>query len=121
MPTLSFALNQTFITEKFYFSTPPIICGYNTGQHMWVPASDQCNQISMDIDTANTGTTRKWEIKVTQHECDSLAAPDIDCLQYLYSESGIIFHYFNINPFLAQWVNGRQNQGTLMLLKTHPF
>ena len=106
MPTLSFALNQTFITEKFYFSTPPIICGYNTGQHMWVPASDQCNQISMDIDTANTGTTRKWEIKVTQHECDSLAAPDIDCLQYLYSESGIIFYYFNTNPFLAQCSKG---------------
>ena len=26
---------------------PPTICGYNTGQHMWVPASDQCNEINI--------------------------------------------------------------------------
>ena len=33
-------------------AVPPTICGYNTGQHMWVPASDSCNQINIDIDTA---------------------------------------------------------------------
>ena len=43
---------------------PPIICGYNTGQHMWVPASDSCNSINIDIDTGTTTTTRKWQIKV---------------------------------------------------------
>ena len=29
------------------FSNPPTICGYNTGQHMWVPAADSCNQINI--------------------------------------------------------------------------
>ena len=43
---------------------PPTICGYNTGQHMWVPASDSCNSINIDIDTGTTTTTRKWQIKV---------------------------------------------------------
>ena len=61
---------------------PPIICGYNTGQHMWVPASDSCNQINIDIDTGSTGTTRKWQIKVTQYECDNMMMPELDCLQY---------------------------------------
>ena len=46
-------------------SSPPIICGYNTGQHMFVPASETCNTINIDIDTGTTTTTRKWQIKVT--------------------------------------------------------
>ena len=61
---------------------PPTICGYNTGQHMFVPASDQCNQINIDIDTGSTSTTRKWQIKVTQYECGNMMAPEQDCLQY---------------------------------------
>ena len=44
--------------------SPPVICGYNTGQHMFVPASDQCNSINIDIDTGTTTTIRKWQIKV---------------------------------------------------------
>merc|ERR1712242_509232 len=33
---------------------PPTICGYNTGQHMWVPASDSCNQINIYIRRARS-------------------------------------------------------------------
>merc|ERR1712117_414167 len=75
--------------------SPPTICGYNTGQHMWVPASDQCNTINIDIDTGSTGTTRKWTIKVTQYECGNLMAPEQDCLQYHTAASGTIasFNY----------------------------
>merc|ERR1711913_149815 len=70
--------------------TPPTICGYNTGQHMFVPASPQCNQINIDIDTGTTTTTRKWQIKVTQYECGNMMAPEQDCLQYLTATSGTI-------------------------------
>jgi len=69
---------------------PPTICGYNTGQHMFVPASDSCNQINIDIDTGSTSTTRKWQIKVTQYECGNMMAPEQDCLQYLTASSGTI-------------------------------
>ena len=69
-------------------STPPTICGYNTGQHMFVPASSQCNQINIDIDTLTTSTTRKWQIKVTQYECGNLMAPEQDCLQYHTASTG---------------------------------
>ena len=43
-------------------ANPPTICGYNTGQHMWVPASDECNMINIDIDTGSTSTTRLHQI-----------------------------------------------------------
>ena len=68
--------------------TPPTICGYNTGQHMFVPASPQCNQINIDIDTGTTTTTRKWQIKVTQYECGNMMAPEQDCLQYHTATTG---------------------------------
>ena len=70
------------------FRAPPVICGYNTGQHMWIPASDQCHQINIDIDTGSTGTTREWQIKVTQYDCFSLESPKLDCLQYHTASSG---------------------------------
>merc|ERR1712001_4108 len=69
---------------------PPTICGYNTGQHMFVPASTQCNEINIDIDTLTTTTTRKWQIKVTQYECGNMMAPEQDCLQYHTASSGTI-------------------------------
>ena len=55
---------DTFTVTNPGGATPPIICGYNTGQHMFVPASDQCNIVNIDIDTGSTSTTRKWQIKV---------------------------------------------------------
>ena len=85
-------------------AVPPTICGYNTGQHMWVPASDSCNQINIDIDTGSTGTTRKWQIKVTQYECNNLMMPKLDCLQYHTATTGIqpkrnSFGFNSMNPY----------------------
>lgn len=68
-------------------AVPPIICGTNTGQHMWVPASDQCNTLNFDLDTGTT-TTRTWQIKVTQFECNDLMAPELDCLQWHTATTG---------------------------------
>jgi len=72
------------------FSPTPIICGYNSGQHMWVPASDSCVTITIDIDTASTTTTRSWNIRVTQYECGNLNAPEQNCLQYHTAQIGTI-------------------------------
>merc|ERR1719275_451811 len=66
----------------------PIICGYNSGQHMFVPASAQCNQIQINIDTGTTTTTRKWQIKTTQYTCESEMAPVANCLQYHTAQYG---------------------------------
>merc|ERR1719493_476772 len=75
-------------------ASPPVICGYNTGQHMWVPASDMCNTINIDIDTGTTSTTRKWQIKVSQYECGNMMMPVDNCLQYLTAQTGT-FASFN--------------------------
>lgn len=71
-------------------ASSPIICGYNSGQHMFVPASDKCNQIHINIDTGSTTTTRKWQIKTTQYTCESEMAPVQNCLQYHTAQYGTI-------------------------------
>jgi len=70
--------------------TPPVICGYNSGQHIFVPASPTCNTLNIDIDTGTTTTTRKWQIKTTQYTCDNQRAPEQDCLQYYTASSGTV-------------------------------
>lgn len=80
-------------------SSPPTICGKNTGQHMFVPASDRCNQLKFDIDTGSSDT-RTWQIKVTQFECSSPMAPEQDCLQWHTAETGK-FYTFNWDTSVA--------------------
>lgn len=72
------------------YASTPVICGYNTGQHMFVPASDECNTILINVDTGSTSTTRKWQIKTTQYTCESEMAPVQSCLQYYTADYGKI-------------------------------
>jgi len=46
----------------------PIICGTNTGYHMILDATEQCQQANFLINGA-TSTSRSWSIKVTQYRC----------------------------------------------------
>jgi len=72
---------------------PPLICGSNSGQHMYVPASDQCNPLTSYFGSATTTTTSAFTIKVLQVKCNSkLRAPE-NCLQYLTASSGTITAY----------------------------
>jgi len=75
------------------YSSSPVICGYNTGQHMFIPASDSCNTIDINVDTGVSTTTRKWNIRVTQYECGNLMAPEQDCLQYMSAQKGTIQNF----------------------------
>ena len=79
---------SSFLVGSPGYTSPPIICGYNTGQHMWIPASDSCTTLTLDIDTGTTTLTRNWNIKVTQYECGNLRAPEQNCLQYLTAQTG---------------------------------
>jgi len=62
--------------------SPPIICGTNTGQHMFVDAADQCNVLSASFGSASTASSSAFTIKVTQIECSSKRLPPDGCLQY---------------------------------------
>ena len=46
-----------------------MICGTNTGYHMYVHASDQCNELSAVFGSASTATTSAFTIKVSQPRC----------------------------------------------------
>jgi len=71
---------------------PPTICGVNTGQHMFIDASDSCNDIKIDIDTG-VSNTRAWQIKVTQYTCSSQNIPVQNCLQWHTGTSGTFYGF----------------------------
>jgi len=78
--------------------SPPIICGTNTGQHMYIPASDTgCNTLNANIGTASTAGTSAFTIKVTQIECGSKRLAPSGCLQYFTQDADEIqtFNYNN--------------------------
>ena len=39
---------------------PPAICGYNTGQHMWVEASESCNRIVFSLGLGRQTTSPRY-------------------------------------------------------------
>lgn len=97
------------ITDSFTVSSPggsssPVICGINTGQHIYVDADTACNKLDFNIDTATT-TSRAWNLKVTQHNCGSDPQDSHDCLQYLTGTSGT-FSSFNFDQSVTAVANG---------------
>lgn len=85
-------------TDSFTVTTPggkapPVICGTNSGQHMYIPASDQCNVLNANIGSSSTASTSAFTIKVTQVECTSKRAAPSGCTQYFTGSSGTIETY----------------------------
>ena len=72
-------------------TSAPVICGYNTGQHMIVDAMDACSEVKFQI-SSSTSTTREWDIFVSQYECGQVAAKNgpPGCLQYYTADTGTI-------------------------------
>ena len=97
----AFVLKGTCAVDTFGVSAPgsnaiPTICGTNTGEHMYVPASDKCNLLTAHIGSTSTATTGSFSIKVSQVPCNSPVLPPRGCLQYFYgSDTGTVasFNY----------------------------
>lgn len=66
------------------------LCGTLTGQHMYIhnDGADIVSTIAITLGTDTTG--RKWKIKVTQIECDSMSRAPPGCLQYYTGSTGTI-------------------------------
>jgi len=84
---------DTFTITAPGAKSPPVICGTNTGQHMYVPASDQCNELSAVFGSGSTATTSAYTIKITQVLCNSKLKAPQGCLQYFTGTSGTITTY----------------------------
>jgi len=78
--------------------TPPIMCGSGAGQHMYVDASPNCNEITFNIDTDVT-YTRSWSFSVLQIEC-SVDYSKHECLQFFTGTSGT-FSSWNFDTTLT--------------------
>jgi len=81
--------------DAFSVSSPghsgsPVICGFNSGQHMIVDASEECHTVAFHLGSA-ASTSRTWDIKVTQYYCgeESVAGPQ-GCLQYFTGDTGTV-------------------------------
>eukprot|EP00093_Oithona_nana_P004330 04330.XXX_134142_132652_1 [CDS] Oithona nana genome sequencing. len=76
---------------------PPVICGTNSGEHMYVDASDMCNDLAFNLADTGSTVTRTWTIKITQYDCnyDNLA-PD-GCTQYFWGATNDIVKTYNFD------------------------
>ncbi|CAG9863008.1 unnamed protein product [Phyllotreta striolata] len=74
-------------------STVPILCGENSGQHMYVDFNGNTN-IVISIGTSGA-SGRSWNIKVTQINCNCPYRAPSGCLQYYNSITGVVrsFNY----------------------------
>ncbi|KAG8201157.1 hypothetical protein JTE90_028817 [Oedothorax gibbosus] len=72
----------------------PVICGTNTGQHMYVQVGSSTGPFRITVTTSRESEERKWRIRVTQIPCGSGALAPAHCLQYLTGAVGR-FQSFN--------------------------
>merc|ERR1711971_141712 len=83
-------LTDTFsITNQ---NTVPVICGTNSGFHVYFDASDSCNSLDFQLGNNAIGVsaaaTRSWSIKVTQYACDYENKAPSGCTQWHFGSSG---------------------------------
>ena len=79
------------LTDTFSISgqnTVPLICGTNTGEHVYFDAADDCNNLNFQFgQTANgvTKPTRSFDIRVSQINCKPKSSLFIKNLSSLLS------------------------------------
>ncbi|CAL4070950.1 unnamed protein product, partial [Meganyctiphanes norvegica] len=80
-----------FFTVTGGTSTPPMICGSNTGQHMYVDVDPAGGPLKLTVDrTTATNNNNNWNVKATQIPCSSRYSAPSGCLQYYTETSGTV-------------------------------
>jgi len=70
--------------------TTPKICGENAGQHIYMDAGAYTDSSAKFELVATGSTARKWKMKVSMIECNSLVKPPNGCLQYHTGQAGTV-------------------------------
>jgi len=64
----------------------PVICGINSGYHVYFDADDDCHDLNFQLGNVANGVpnvaTRSWSIKVSQYACDYENLAPTGCDQY---------------------------------------
>lgn len=71
---------------------PPVICGINTGYHMYVDMGTASTDTAT-IDFYTTTGNKYWNAKVTQIPCDASYRPPAGCTQYHTGTTGTVTSY----------------------------
>lgn len=80
---------DTFTTVLSSSFAVPVICGKNTGQHMYLHVGNEAsNNAKITMAFTGASTARTWEIKVTQIPCTASYRAPSGCLQYHDELSG---------------------------------
>jgi len=85
---------DTFSVSNPGGPSPPVICGTNTGAHMYVDASEACNTLSFQLGTTSS-PTRSWTIKVSQYSADFSNLAPSGCTQYFFGSTTGTIQSFN--------------------------
>jgi len=103
------------VSDSFYVASPgnrgsPVICGVNTGQHMYIDSSSSCMKAVFNFGSAIVA--RSYDIKVTQYNCGDEMAGPLDCLQYFTAPTGTFtsFNFFLTNNAVIKTVTHLSNQ-----------
>lgn len=91
---------DTFFVNSPYGRSTPVICGVNSGQHMYVDTTEsECVDVHYGVG-GGTSATRELDIRVSQFACgDEMGGPP-GCLQYFTSSAGKIrsFNFPDLTP-----------------------
>ncbi|XP_023329555.1 uncharacterized protein LOC111702179 isoform X2 [Eurytemora carolleeae] len=85
--------NSDYFTIGSSGTSPPVICGENAGQHMYVE-TDGVNCVTMTFNMASP-IAQQWSVKVAQIEEGMIWEAPKGCLQYFTGTSGS-FSSFNL-------------------------
>jgi len=104
-------LVDTFNINNAGGSSPPQICGTNSGQHMIVDANaESCQRVTIAIGGSDATTARSWNIVVNQHDItdeEAITGPS-GCLQYFTTATGRFANYGIATSVAAAAFGGTQ-------------
>ncbi|KAF7492778.1 hypothetical protein SSS_05421 [Sarcoptes scabiei] len=93
-----FCTTDSFMVRTTVGERLPIICGENSGQHIYVDMGQGSkNPVVLSIVTNGIKALRRWKIKINMITCNSLDMAPSGCLQYYRSATDII-KSFNFGP-----------------------
>jgi len=77
-------------------AAPPVICGTNTGDHMYVnvETGSTCSDMVFSLSSSST-VQRSWAIKITQYSCDYINKAPEGCLQWFFGSTTGTIQSFN--------------------------
>jgi len=91
-------------TDSFTAPGAPVICGTNTGQHIFIDSDGaSCAMNTFSFDTSGTGS-KSMDIMITQYDCKSNVAGAPGCLQYFTGSTGTVssFNFANAHHLSDQ-------------------